>query len=150
MGNQYDAFDDFLEGDQAIREGGGILDSHGLRDYESIETSVIVEGAGVILNCRSCNKKRRIIVEWPELVVLAENGPGRRPILPPGWKFSENNRDGYVQLNCTSCGKPGYAVHMTPQEAQTHVKAGLSAGLIRPQMVQHYQNQVAQMRGAGG
>lgn len=149
MGHEYDHFDDFLEGDGAIREGGGILESHGLRDYEGIETSVIVEGAGVVLNCRRCNKKRRVVVEWPELVILAENGPGRRAILPQGWRFSENNKDGYVQLNCSSCGSPGYAVHMTPQEAQAHVGAGLKAGLISPQLVQQYQRQVAQMRAGG-
>lgn len=148
--NQYDHFDDFLEGDGAIREGGGILDSHGLSDYEGIQTAVVPEGAGVVLNCRRCNKKRRVIVEWPELVILAENGPGRRPILPPGWKFSENNRDAYVQLNCASCGNPGYAVHMTPQEAKMHVTAGLTAGLIHPHTVQGIQQRMAQTRGAGG
>ena len=145
--NNYDQFADFLEGDGALREGGGILDSHGLRDFEGIETSVIPEGAGVVLNCRSCNKKRRVIVEWDELVVLGENGPGLRPILPQGWAFSENNRDAYVQLPCSSCGQPGFAVHMTPQEAQGHVKAGMAAGLIQPQRAQSIAHRVRQMRG---
>lgn len=147
MGNQYDDFADFLEGDGALREGGGILDSHGLRDYEGIETAVIPEGAGVILNCRSCNKKRRVVVEWPELVVLAENGPGARPLLPQGWVFSQNNLDAYVQLRCGGCGQPGFAVHMTPQEAQQHVKSGLAAGLIQPQLVQGIQQKIRATRG---
>ena len=147
MGNEYDHFEDFLDGDAAVREGGGILNSHGLDDYEGISTSVVPEGAGVLLNCRNCNKKRKVIVEWQELVVLAENGPGRRPIMPPGWKFSQNNLDAYVQLNCTKCGQPGFAVHMTPQEAQGHVKSGLAAGLIHPQAVQVIQQRVAHMRG---
>lgn len=149
MANEHDQFEDFLQGDAAIREGGGILDSQGLRDYENIETSVAAEGAGVVLNCRSCNSKRRIYVEWPELVVLSQNGPGLRPILPPGWKFSENNKTAYVQLQCPKCGQPGFAIHMTPQEAQGHVTAGLASGLIQPPVVNSIVARIQASRGVG-
>lgn len=147
MGNRYDEFDDFLSGEAGVHEGGGILDSQGLRDYEGIETRVEAEGAAVTVNCRKCNKKRKIVIEWPELIILASNGPGQRPVLPKGWQFSENNLTGFVTLRCSSCGEPGFSIHMTPEEAQGHVRSGLASGLLHPAQVQQVQQQMARVRG---
>lgn len=147
MGNEYDHFDDFLGGEAGAQEGGGILDSQGLRDYEGIETHVEAGGAAVTSNCRKCNKKRKVIIEWPELIILGTNAPGKRPILPRGWQFSQNNLDAFVALRCTACGEDGFNIHMAPTEAQQHVRAGLNSGLIQPQVVQQYTAQAEQARG---
>lgn len=153
MSNRYDAFDDVLSGEAGVQEGGGILDSQGLRDYEGIETRLEGPspphhqgGVAVTLNCRHCNKKRKVILEWPEIIVVADNGPGKRPLLPQGWKFSQNNLDAYVMLPCPSCGQPGFAIHMTPEEAQQHVRSGVNSGLLNPQAVQQLQQQNALTR----
>jgi len=150
-GNDYDAFDDFLNGDGAGAEGGGILESPGLRDYEGIETTIGVEGARVVLNCRRCNRKKQVVVEWPELIILAENGPGKSPLLPTGWNFSEKNRTAYVPMRCNSCGNDtGIAIHMAPDEARGHVNAALNAGLVNRQQVAQIQQQVNGARARGG
>ena len=143
---EWDDFEDVRSGEAGVSEGG-ILDSAGLRDYDGIQTAVVKDGAGSTLNCRFCNKKRRVDVEWGELVVLAENVPNQPPVLPPNWQYSQANATAYTTLQCPSCGKPGFSIHMTPQEAQSHVRAGLSANLVNPQFVNQIQQSVRMRRG---
>lgn len=145
--SDYDQFDDFLQGNGALREGGGILDSPGLHDYEGIQTKVEADGLHVILNCRFCNKKRQVVLEWPELVILGENSQGGAPILPRGWVFSENNGTAFVKLPCPNCGNAGFAVHMTPEEAREKVGNALKAGLVSQAQVVQLQQQVRNQRG---
>lgn len=133
--------------DDNLGYSGGILASAGLDDFEGIQTKVEAEGVGVTLNCRLCNKKRKIILEWPELVELGENEPGRPPWLPRGWQYSPQNGTAYTQLQCPKCGGLGFAVHMMPGEAQTHVQTALKSRIIPVPMVQQIQQLVAQRRG---
>lgn len=129
-------------------DDGGILNSSGLRDYEDIQTSVVPGGVSVILNCRFCNRKKQVIIEWQELVGLAANQANQVPVLPKGWKYSNKNQDAYIPLRCDSCGNEnGIAVHMSPEEAGQHVAAGQRAGLVDPRYVQQVHSQIRAMRG---
>lgn len=143
---EWDDFEDVRSGEAGIAEGG-ILDSAGLRDYDDVQTAVVKGGVKATLNCRFCNRKRGIELEWPELIWLGENQPGQMPILPQHWQYSPQNATAYVTLPCPSCGRPGFSVHMTPDEARTHVSAGLKSGLVPPQMVNAIQSQFRMQRG---
>lgn len=136
---KWDTFEDVRSGEAGINEGG-ILDSAGLRDYDDIQTAVVKDGVRATLNCRFCNKKRGIEIEWPELIFVGENKPGHVPLLPPNWQYSQQNATAYTTMECPACGRPGFSVHVTPDEARTHVQAGLKSGLISPALVQHVQN----------
>jgi hypothetical protein len=139
-----DYFDD-------LDEQGGILESKGLRDFEGITTTVKSEGAVVRMNCRHCNRTRNVVLEWPELIQIASNTQGGPPILPTGWRYSKNNQTAYVSIPCGGCGNAeGFSVHTTPEEAVKNVQQGLTAGFIRPEQVQHIQQQVRTLQQRGG
>lgn len=126
---------------------GGILESKGLDDYEGLKEEVKPEGIEVKLNCWGCNRPREVVIEWPEVILVAENKQGAPPVLPPGWKYSANNHTAYIAFNCRGCGQhEGIAVHMTPQEAQEHVKRGLGAGFVNPQQIQAIRQKMAPYR----
>src|SRR5690606_7130480 len=121
----------FGEQDDDLEAGGGILSSAGLRDYDNVSTRVTPEGVTVKLNCRRCNKPHIITLEWQEVVAVSNNGPNKSILLPNGWLFSQQNNSPYVSLRCPSCGNDsGFAVHLPIDEAQEHVKAGISSGVV--------------------
>lgn len=141
-----DYFDDVLNSDGTDGHGGGVLDSLGLKDYDNIDTVVAPQGADVRLSCWGCNRPVKVTLEWPELIAVGMNQPGRPPVLPPGWRYSPNNQTAFVSLGCQRCGnKEGISVHMTPEEAKQHVSRGVNAGFVSPQMISQVQQQMAPM-----
>lgn len=127
----------FGEQEDDLEAGGGILSSAGLRDYDNVSTRVTPEGVTVKLNCRRCNRPHIITLEWPEVVAVSNNGPSKQILLPRGWTFSQQNNSPYLSMKCPSCGNDtGFAVHLPVVEAQEHVKAGVSSGVV-PQEVVH-------------
>lgn len=146
QGSEY--FDDILESGGIGGTGNaGILNSAGLDDYDSIQEKVIPNGVEVSVNCRLCNSKRGIVMEWPELYQIGSNNPQMPPLIPPGWQFSPNNGSAVFVAACPACGQAGLAVHVTPDEARRKVESAVNAGLIPPQAVQQWRAQVARARG---
>lgn len=145
-----DHFDDVLEAEEGAGNGG-ILESAGLRDYDSIKTSVKPHGAVVRMNCRHCNRPRNVVLEWEEVMQVAGNNQGGGPVLPDGWRFSTNNNTAYVSIPCTGCGNPeGFSVHTTPEEAQKLVQQGINAGFINANQANHIAQQVRTLQSRGG
>jgi hypothetical protein len=136
--------EDKLEG------GGGILQSSGLREFDSVQEKVVADGLEVEMSCPHCGRKKQIVVEWPELIVLAQNASGLPPLLPEGWYFSPENGTAFTALKCNSCGKEkALVVHLTPEDAQVHVKTGMNTRLIPPPVYNSVMARVAQQRARG-
>lgn len=140
--------------DDVITRGGvggtgnaGVLSGMGLDDFDNIQESVQTDGVKVEMNCRFCNSKRGVVLEWPELYQVGSNGPNLPVLLPKGWQYSQNNGTTVFIHACPSCGKrEGIAIHMTPDEARRHVQSGAEAGLIHPQQLQKWKMAVQQFR----
>jgi hypothetical protein len=128
----------------------GILNSAGLDDYDSVREKIQADGVEVSVNCRMCNSKRGIVLEWPELYQIGANNPALPPLIPPGWRFSQNNGSAVFITTCPACGKPGLAIHVTPDEARRKVESAVNAGLIPPHAIQQWRAHVARVRGSHG
>ena len=141
-------FDDIIStGGVGGTGNAGILQSMGLDDYDSVREEVETEGLRVEINCRFCNSKRGIVLEWVELYQVGSNGPNLPLLVPQGWQFSINNGTAVFIHRCPSCGEgQGLAIHMTPDEARRHVEAAAQANLITPQVLQQWKAQVAAFR----
>lgn len=134
-------FEDVLNG-----ADHGILKGAGLADYDSIKETIEKEGVHVVLNCRLCNSKRGIILEWPELYWVGSNGPGMPLLLPQGWALSQNNGTAVLQAQCPRCGKPGLAVHVTPEEARRNIQSAVNSGLLEPRQLEMLKHAVLAAR----
>jgi hypothetical protein len=134
-------FDDVVDHGSA-----GILAGAGLADYDSLKESMEQDGLKVELNCRLCNAKRGIILEWPELYWIASNAPGLPVLLPRGWALSPNNGTMFLQAQCSKCGQPGLAVHVTPEEARRNVKNAVDSGLVSPAIIEQLKRAVLAAR----
>lgn len=142
-------FDDIVErGGVGGVGNAGILQSAGLDDYDGVSEKVQPDGVAIEINCRFCNSKRGIVLEWPELYQVGSNVPGAPPLLPPGWRFSQNNGTAAFIHQCPACSqREGLAIHMTPEEARRHVTSAVEAGIISKPAVQAWGQQVARLRG---
>ncbi len=138
-------FDDII-GEGGVDGKAGVLDSHGLRDYDSERQNLKKEGLCVELNCRFCNRRRQIVVEWPELFIIGANQPNLPPIAPRDWAYSQNNGSIYFQTPCPSCGNAGLSLHITPDEARKSLNTGLQSGLISQQDLANWKPVVVNMR----
>lgn len=144
MSGTEDYFEDILA------EDGGSLASQGLTDFDNVKQKVKADGLEVRVHCRFCGKPTDVTLEWDELAIIGMNGPGLSPILPnASYKFSPNNGSIYVQLPCPrpNCGQPGVAVHVTPDEADRHVKTAAQRGFVNPQRIAALAQQVRMQRG---
>lgn len=142
-GSEY--FDDVLE-NGGTNGQAGILDGHGIGDYDNVRQKLDKEGLNVSVNCRFCNRRRGIVVEWPEIAIISANRPNLPPIAPKGWMYSPNNGTIYLQAKCPSCSNTGLAVHITPDEARKHMKTGQETGVIAQHEIQRWGADIAQMR----
>jgi hypothetical protein len=131
-----DYFDDILGSAEA-----GIHSGAGLADFDAVREKYSSEGLAVTVNCRFCNKGHQITMEWPELYIVGLNRPGRPVALPAKWKYSNNNRSAYLELDCTRCHNPGLALHVTPDEARRHVQTGLDSGNLAPGVFEQLRRQ---------
>jgi hypothetical protein len=136
-----DLFEDILAQD------GGSLTSAGLTDYDSVKSKATSEGLQVRVNCRLCGKPTDVIIEWDELVIISLNGPQIAPVLPAGYKVSDNNKSIYFEGTCTRCNNPSIAVHVTPDEAQRRVTDGLKQGFANLNRVNQLAGEVKRKRG---
>lgn len=135
--------DDFDDDDSR----NGILHGAGVRDYDSISHTVEQAGVKVKLNCWACNVPCDVVLEWPEVITVAENRPGTPPLLPTGWAYSPKNKDAYVSIPCRRCSKgDGVSIHLTPEEARRLVQQGLSATYIHTQHITAIQQQMGRFR----
>ena len=141
-------FDDVIDRSGVGGMGqAGVLGGIGLDDYDGVQEKVQQDGVEITINCRFCNSKRGIVLEWPELFQVGMNGPGFPPLLPQGWQFSQNNGTAVFIHRCPGCSQPqGLAVHMTPDEARRHIESAVAAGLVAPQQVAAWRQQIAQLR----
>jgi hypothetical protein len=142
MESEFDTFDDIL-GDN---DDGGVFAGSGHKTYEGIKQTSQANGIKAEMQCRSCGKPGGLLLDWNELFVIGTNGPNTPVLLPPGWKLSPSNRSAYVELQC-SCGKPGFALHVTPDEAAKHVKTAMASGLMPQAQVEQMKAFVRQQRG---
>lgn len=141
-------FDDILgTGGVGGTGNAGILDSAGLDDYDNVREKVQEDGVLVSCNCRMCNSKRGIVLEWPELYQIGSNQHGMPPLIPPGWQFSSNNGSVAFIHSCPACGKKGITIHVTPDEARRKIESAVQANIITPQLVSQWRAQVQRIRG---
>jgi len=128
------------------KDAGGVFEGLGIDDYEGVKETVNGDGLQIRMNCRQCNKQHDVTLEWQELFLVASNTPGRSPILPNGWAYSQNNGKVYpANIPCSKCGQP-LCPQVTPDEARERVNQGVSQGLIPPQSIQQWGQQVALYR----
>ena len=140
--------DRFFSDEDKAEGVGGILNSSGLREFEGVQEKVVADGLEVEMSCPNCGRKKQVVLEWPELVVLSQNQSGLPPLLPQGWHFDPNSGTAYTALQCNSCGKPrSLVVHMTPEDAQMHVQTGINTRLMPPQVYNAVMAQIARSRG---
>ena len=128
-----DYFDDFLS------ETGGIHGGRALDALETVSESITRDGLNVKVTCSLCGREHMVTLEWEELFVVGNNGPGRPPILPANWHYSQNNQDAYVQLRCSSCNGPGIAVHELPADAQEACMTARRRGYISDAQIAQWQ-----------
>lgn len=142
--------DRFFSDDDRVEGGGGILNSSGLREFDTVSEKVVAEGLEVEMSCPHCGRKKQVVAEWPELIVLSQNKTGLPPLLPQGWQFSPKTGTAFTALRCNSCGKDGaLQVHLTPEDAQVHVNTGINTRFISPQVYNTLMAQIAQQRARG-
>lgn len=140
--------DRFFSDEDKAEGVGGILNSSGLREFEGYQEKVVADGLEVEMSCPNCGRKKQVVLDWPELVVLSQNQSGLPPLLPQGWHFDPNSGTAYTTLQCNSCGKPrSLVVHMTPEDAQMHVRTGINTRLMPPQVYNAVMAQIARSRG---
>lgn len=143
-----DYFDDYM-GDNSPPT---IFDGDGMRDYDTVRTTAAQEGIIVEMHCRSCSKGARIVLEWPELFIVA-HAPATN-MLPAGWKRSDVNSSTYPDLKC-SCGSLCCPM-VSPDWAAKQVKSALESGLLTRERlasepaVQHVQQMLQQRRASYG
>lgn len=133
--------------DDVLGEVGGIHEGTGLNDFEGVKERLVAEGLQLQMKCRLCGKSHNVVLEWEELFVVGSNNPGMAPVLPPNWRYSQNNQDAYTMLACSRCGGEGLAPHVTPEDARKIVNQGVSRGLVPPQAVNAWKQRVAMARG---
>lgn len=136
-----DYFDDMLgDNSQAgVFEGAG-----GLGGYENIKETLTKDGLRIQMSCRKCNREALVTVEWPELFIIASNGPTVPLIKPRGWAYSQNNGMLYPEnVLCTKDGEP-LCPQLSPDEARAHVNAAVSRGLISMAQASAWRAEVAQ------
>lgn len=138
-------FDDILgRNDEAgIFEGGG-----GLGDYDRVQEDISPEGLLFQMNCRKCNALNRNIIPWMDLYLVGSNGPGKSPIIPAGWAYSQNNAALYpTKYKCRRCnGEESLCPMYTPDEAQSHIRAAIGRGFVTVPEAQHWEAQVQAYR----
>ncbi len=141
-------FDDVIDSGGIGGNGNaGILNSAGLDDYDAVRETVQEDGVEVSINCRLCNSKRGVVLEWAELYQIGSNTPQLPPLIPPGWHFSQNNGTAAFVHPCPACGQKGLTIHVTPDEARNKIQAAVNANLITPQTVQQWRQSVHRIRG---
>jgi len=139
--NDFDDFQDIFSDDT-----GGTLESPGLRDYDNVRQEVVPEGLTVQVPCRYCGKGHKVTMEWHELYVVGSNQPNVTPIMPPGYRRS-NQGTVYLEMGCAKCGNPGVAIHITPDEAARHVTTAVKTGFVSKDQAAAWGQQVMQARG---
>lgn len=137
-----DYFDDAIEETE-----GGILEGHGRNDFEGIREKVHADGVQVDLACRLCGKRHAVTLEWEELYVVGSNGPNVPPVFPPGWAYSPNNQDAFIEIRCSKCGNNGIAPHVRPEEARGYINTAVQNGRITPNQIGAWKQGVLQARG---
>jgi ribosomal protein S27E len=141
MQSTTDEFADYLNDTNC-----GVLEGNGRQDFDKVRQQTKPEGLEAQVQCRFCGTGVGIVLEWPELYTIASNGPGKSLLLPPNWQYSNNNKSVFFQTNCHKCANPGFAVHVTPDEAARHVKTALQMGLLQPQVAAHLDQQIKAAR----
>jgi hypothetical protein len=136
--------------DIADRNDAGIYAGAGVDDYEGLKETVGPEGMQITMNCRKCNKQHQVTLEWQELFLVGNNGPGKSPLVPTGWAYSPNNHDLYPKtVRCSKCAEP-LCPHVTPQEARDRVNDAASRGLIPREALAQWTGQVNAYRAQNG
>jgi hypothetical protein len=146
-GGEY--FDDVVlnTGIGGLGSDAGILHGRGLDDYDGLTEQVLPEGVQVEMNCRRCNRKQGIVLEWPEIFIVASNTPQLPPIAPRGWMYSPNNGTVALIQRCPGCGaQEGLALHVSPQEARTYLKSASEAGIVTKEQLHVWGQGVAGLR----
>lgn len=137
-----DMFEDIMNADDA-----GSLEGLGRKDYDSIrESGPSKDGIQLVLNCRRCNKRHGVLIEWKELFWVGSNGAGQPLLLPPGWMYSPRNGSAFPNLTCSKCGNEGIAPHYTPQRAAALIKQA-DTNIIPRKVLQGWAQEVARARG---
>jgi len=147
-GGEY--FDDVISntGIGGVGSDAGILQSKGLDDYDGVTEHVQPDGVVVEMNCRRCNRKQGLVLEWPEIFVVGSNTPQLPPLAPRGWVYSQNNGAIALIHRCPGCGSPeGLAIHVTPGEARGYLKSAVESGIVSQDQIQLWGQGVARMRG---
>lgn len=143
-GGEY--FDDIL----GRNDDAGVFSGLGIDDYENTKETVGQEGLKVQINCRKCNQRHEIVLEWQELFVVGSNGVGKSLLKPNGWEYSENNGKLYpAHVPCKKCREP-LCPQVSPDEARQLVNDAISRNLVSMEAVGHWSNQVQAYRARGG
>lgn len=142
MADEFDDFGDIL-GDN---DDGGVFAGSGHKTYENVKQTTQADGVRVEMQCRSCGKPGALLMDWNEMFIIGTNGPNTPILLPPQWQLSPNNKSVCFIQGCT-CGKPGFAIHITPDEAARHVQTAIKSGVMHPSQVEQMKAFVRQQRG---
>lgn len=122
-----DYFDDVM-GDNTVPE---MFRGGGMESLEDIKAHPSAQGMILDMHCRppGCGAQKRVIVEWPELFVIAHLP--QTGMIPPGWRRSDVNHAVVPELACQRCGAPVAPV-ITHDWAQRQLNAALQRGLTTP------------------
>ncbi len=131
-------------------EDAGVFAGLGSDDYENTKETVGNEGLKVQMNCRVCNQRHEIVLEWQELFIVGSNGPGRSLLKPTGWEYSENNAKLYpANVPCKKCNAP-ICPQVSPDEARQLVNDAVSRNLVSSEAAAHWNQQVQSVRASRG
>lgn len=113
----------------------GSLAGEGTDRHFSAHVAPNKGGVSYKLNCDNCGTPNEILLEWPELIIVASQK------VPPNWRYKDGML--YPDVGCAHPGC-GYitSVQITPDEAARHVKSGLAAQRISQPQVDHILRQL--------
>lgn len=134
MPSDPDTFDDVLQQNNGIFAAGLGATGDGYEDYTTAKTEATPQGVFVEMRCRHCGATRRIEIEYPEMIAIANDvapqfaygaGYGQLVKSPTPWAWSNVTSAWWPQVACSSCQTP-VGPMFKQREAHGHVQEAVN------------------------
>jgi len=129
-----------------INKDGIFQGCDGLLDLDRVKEEFRPQGKSYAIKCKRCGAKNEALLEWPEIVLIAENMDANNPILPVGFHLARDANNAAVPSfvgKCQQCAVGTIIVPMPIQTARAEINNAVQTNqLSRDNLAQYKQRAI--------
>lgn len=138
--------EDFFNDVDMAGLGLGVLAGDGAASHQGTRSKISPDrsGMGFELTCDSCGQRQYVVCSWDELLIVSCGfaPPGNAQSRP--WGYDQHRGAVHPNTPCCACQRLDTMLHLTPDEAARHVRAGEQAQCISAAYIANAKQQIAQ------